>query len=57
VLSHEAISTVIPGIRTSQQVRANTTGIFQLEEKDLQIIEKGLAADAAQLMDEIEKLG
>ncbi len=34
VLSFDEVSTVIPGIRTTEQVRLNTTGLVKLEETD-----------------------
>jgi len=39
VLSYPEISTVIPGIRTSQHVEQNTKGLIQLEKQDLDLIE------------------
>ena len=39
VLSHPEISTVIPGIRTAEQVKFNTTGLNQLDADTLKRIE------------------
>ena len=39
ILSYKEISTVIPGIRTPEQVEDNITGLIQIEEKDLSFIE------------------
>jgi aryl-alcohol dehydrogenase-like predicted oxidoreductase len=39
ILSYKEISTVIPGIRTAEQVILNTEGLFILEEKDVELIE------------------
>jgi aryl-alcohol dehydrogenase-like predicted oxidoreductase len=55
ILSHAAISTVIPGIRTPEQAVLNTTGLIQLEEKDIQLIESMHGLD--ELMNTIEKQG
>ena len=40
ILSYAAISTVIPGIRTVQHAIENTNGIVQLDNADIQLIEK-----------------
>ncbi len=39
ILSYPEVSTVIPGIRTAQQVERNTSGLFQLEPEDKKLIE------------------
>jgi aryl-alcohol dehydrogenase-like predicted oxidoreductase len=39
ILSYDEVSTVIPGIRTPEQVESNTTGIVKLDEEDKQFIE------------------
>ncbi|HMO33563.1 MAG TPA: aldo/keto reductase [Lacibacter sp.] len=39
VCSYEEVSVVIPGIRTPEQVAANTSGLFQLEATDREWIE------------------
>jgi aryl-alcohol dehydrogenase-like predicted oxidoreductase len=40
ILSYKEVSTIIAGIRTAEQVRLNTTGLFQLEENDKLMIEQ-----------------
>ena len=40
VLSYSEVSTIIAGIRTAEQVKLNTTGLFQLEKSDMEMIEK-----------------
>lgn len=39
ILSYDAVSTVIPGIRTAEQVALNTNGLFHLKMEDRQLIE------------------
>jgi len=39
VLTYGEVSTIIAGIRTEEQVRLNTTGLFQLAKDDIQVIE------------------
>lgn len=57
ILSHDSVSTVIPGIRTKEHVEANTTGLFKLEDKDLQFIEEENRAAMEALMNDIQQLG
>jgi len=57
VLSYDAVSTVIPGIRTQQHVSDNTTGLVELSAEDLQLIELKGTTVLATLMKEIEKAG
>ena len=38
ILSYPEVSTIIAGIRTSEQVELNTTGLFQLDRKDMEMI-------------------
>lgn len=38
VLSHPEVSTIIAGIRTAEQVELNTTGLFQVERPDMEMI-------------------
>lgn len=56
ILSHPEISTVIPGIRTSEQVKLNTTDILDLDEKDVEQLD-ALKNDFAALMEQMEKQG
>lgn len=39
ILSYPAVSTIIAGIRTEEQVTQNTTGLFKLDEADMKMIE------------------
>ncbi|MBM3440619.1 MAG: aldo/keto reductase [Bacteroidetes bacterium] len=57
ILSHDAVSTVIPGIRTTAHVEANTTGLFRLEAEDLRLIEEENGAAMEALMKDIQLLG
>lgn len=54
ILSYDEISTVIPGIRTPEQVDLNTNGLFKLSEEDKQLIEQ---TDTSALMEMILKQG
>ena len=56
ILSHPEISTVIPGIRTAEQVKLNSTDILDLDEKDVEKLD-GLKNDFRELMEEMEKQG
>ena len=57
VMSYPGVSTVIPGIRTAEQVHLNTTGLFTLEPEDLLLIEKMGAADFVPVLDLIQRQG
>jgi aryl-alcohol dehydrogenase-like predicted oxidoreductase len=57
ILSYPEISTVIAGIRTSEQVQLNTTGLFQLDSDDRSVVERLGATDFVQVMDLIQKQG
>lgn len=57
ILSYDEISTIIPGIRTPEQVHLNTSGLFQLEEPDRLLIEQLGATEFVDLMDLIKKQG
>ncbi|MGZ3850555.1 MAG: aldo/keto reductase [Flavisolibacter sp.] len=57
ILSYSEVSTVIPGIRTKEQVQGNTTGLTTLSEADVQLIEAEGRTGLRTLMDSIEKLG
>lgn len=57
ILGYPEVSTVIPGIRTPQQVAANTTGLFQPEQADMQLLEKMGTAELAEIMKAIQQQG
>jgi len=57
LLSYPEVSTIIAGIRTSEQVHLNTTGLFQLEKKDMEIIEKLGKTDFVSVMKLIQQQG
>ncbi len=54
LLSYPEISTIIPGIRTPQQVELNTTGLFSLSNEDKLLIER---TDTTGLMNTILRQG
>ena len=53
IMNFESVSTVIPGIKTVQQVLENSNGIYDLEEEDMAILARNNTMDL--LMDFIEK--
>jgi aryl-alcohol dehydrogenase-like predicted oxidoreductase len=57
ILSYDAVSTVIPGIRTAQQAIENTTGIVQLSKHDLNFIEQSFNTRFAAIVDLMEQQG
>lgn len=57
ILSYAAVSTVIPGIRTPEQVKLNTEKLFQLDTDDIQLIEELGSKDFVELMQLIKKQG
>ncbi len=57
ILSYDEVSTIIPGIRTPEQVLLNTSGLFQLEAEDRLLIEQLGAKEFAELMELIKKQG
>jgi aryl-alcohol dehydrogenase-like predicted oxidoreductase len=57
IRSYLQVSVIIPGIRTAEQVQANTNGLFQLENEDLQTIEKLGTSDFETLVQLIQKQG
>jgi aryl-alcohol dehydrogenase-like predicted oxidoreductase len=57
ILSYDKVSTVIPGIRTPEQVMLNTSGLFRLQAEDRLLIEKSGAKEFAALMELIRKQG
>jgi aryl-alcohol dehydrogenase-like predicted oxidoreductase len=57
ILSYEEVSTIIPGIRTPEQVQLNTTGLFKLENADRLLIEQLGTTEFVDLMELIRKQG
>jgi aryl-alcohol dehydrogenase-like predicted oxidoreductase len=56
ILSHPEISTVIPGIRTAEQVKLNTADIIKLNDEDVTKLDN-LKTDFAELMQTMEQQG
>ena len=57
ILSYQAVSTVIPGIRTAQHAVDNTTDIVQLASEDVLLIEQAFKTGFAGIVDLMEKQG
>lgn len=57
ILSYDEVSTIIPGIRTPEQVQLNTTGLFKLKEADRFLIEQLGTTEFVDLMELIRKQG
>ena len=57
ILSYPEVSTIIAGIRTAEQVQLNTTGLFQLENEDMLMIEQLGKTDFATVMELLQKQG
>ena len=57
ILSYNEVSTVIPGIRTAEQVKLNSENLFQLDAEDLQLIEQLGTTSFVELMEVIKKQG
>jgi aryl-alcohol dehydrogenase-like predicted oxidoreductase len=57
ILSYDEVSVIIPGIRTPEQVKLNTEGLFKLEKADQQMIEKLGTGSFVELMELIRKQG
>ncbi len=57
VLSYEKVSTIIAGIRTAEQVKQNTSGLFQLDKTDREMIEGLGSTDFVAVLDLIRKQG
>jgi len=57
IFSYPEVSTVIPGIRTAQHVEQNTTGLIQLDDNDLRMIENLGKTEFAGIMDLLKQQG
>lgn len=57
ILSYPEVSTIIAGIRTAEQVQLNTTGLFQLEKEDTQMIGNLGHSDFVAVMKLIQQQG
>jgi aryl-alcohol dehydrogenase-like predicted oxidoreductase len=57
ILSYPAVSTIIAGIRTAEQVQLNTTGLFQLDKADIEMIEHLGETDFVSIMKLIQQQG
>ncbi len=57
ILSYDEVSTVIPGMRTAEQVRFNTIGLFDLDDADKKLIESYYATSFTGLMKMIREKG
>ena len=57
ILSYPAVSTIIAGIRTPEQVKLNTSGLLQLDEADMKMIEELGRADFIRVMNLIQQQG
>lgn len=57
ILSYTEVSTIIPGIRTSQQVSENTSGLFTLESGDRNAIEQLGKKEFVPILELLKKQG
>lgn len=57
ILSYPGVSTIIAGIRTPEQVKLNTTGLFQLDREDILRIENLGRTDFVTVMKLIQQQG
>lgn len=57
ILSYPGVSTIIAGIRTPEQVKLNTTGLFQLDREDILMIENLGRTDFVTVMKLIQQQG
>ena len=57
ILSYAGVSTIIAGMRTAEQVQLNTTGLFQLDRKDIMMIENLGRTDFVTVMKLIQQQG
>ena len=55
ILSFSQISTVIPGIKTAEQARENSTGLVSLEEEDLKELRQLYETKFSSLLSYMEK--
>jgi len=57
ILSYSAVSTIIAGIRTAEQVQQNTNGLFKLDNADMNMIEELGKTDFVTVMNLIQQQG
>lgn len=57
ILSYPEVSTIIPGIRTAEQAKTNSSGLFQLQQEDITMIEGLGTTDFATVMTLIQQQG
>jgi len=57
ILSYPEVSTIIAGIRTAEQVQLNTTGLFQLDQPEMEMIKSLGETDFVQVMKLIQQQG
>lgn len=57
ILSYAEVSTIIPGIRTPQHVKDNTTGLIKLDAGDMQMIVEYGKMELAELMKLVQAQG
>ena len=57
ILSYPEVSTIITGIRTGKQAELNTTGLFRLDKKDREMVEKLGGHEFAEVMKLIQQQG
>jgi aryl-alcohol dehydrogenase-like predicted oxidoreductase len=57
ILSYPGVSTIIAGIRTTEQAHLNTNGLFRLEDADMQLIEELGTTDFVEVMKLIQQQG
>ena len=57
LLSYPEVTTIIAGIRTAEQVQLNTTGLFQVDKPDREMIENLGATDFVSIMKLIQVQG
>ncbi len=57
ILSYDEVSTIIAGIRNAEQVQLNTTGLFQLDKGDIEMIRNLGQSDFVTVMKLIQQQG